>query len=586
MRGRLRALGVEGVAARTFHAAALAQLNFFWPTLAGDTAPSIVDNKVRRLAHAADGIGISPDVATLRWTSASEIEWRKVSMLSIEDYAPRASERDRPAGQRRPCRGTAARVREAQGRASSARFRGRPSSRVPACSRPSRRCRKLSASNTGTSGRTSSRMSRPCRTGCSNWLGDRRDLCVVGDASQTIYLVRGRRRTVPARVRQTVRGRSGGPPRDQLPIGCRDPRRRQRADARAARRLHLTAADFGRGHGSADRTRRTPVAPLPTVTAYDDDRAEARAVAARIASPDQRGHRPRATSRCCTERTRQSAELIAALSDVGIAPSVLGGRASSTCLRCGRRSWRCGGVGGAHRERLRRHRARHAPLSASRRIRRAGAAEALRDAWESPAACCDWRRRRPRAPRSGRSPTSSPLARRPTTSRRCARSPWRPLHAAKGLEWDHVHLVGIAEGPAVDLIRDDLRAGRRGTAPGVRRHHAGWANAVADLVARRTGAVSRPGSCERSAAALCVPRAVRPHAPVERTGAQAHRARSGTSRGLRARPVAEQPARHDPASHMHGRRRARLPGRSAARPRRATRGSRSRRWAATHARPG
>ena len=39
MRGRLRALGVEGVAARTFHAAALAQLNYFWPTLAGDTMP-------------------------------------------------------------------------------------------------------------------------------------------------------------------------------------------------------------------------------------------------------------------------------------------------------------------------------------------------------------------------------------------------------------------------------------------------------------------------------------------------------------------------------------------------------------------
>ena len=55
MRGRLRGLGVEGVAALTFHAAALAQLNFFWPTLTGDTMPSIVDNKVRLLAPAADG---------------------------------------------------------------------------------------------------------------------------------------------------------------------------------------------------------------------------------------------------------------------------------------------------------------------------------------------------------------------------------------------------------------------------------------------------------------------------------------------------------------------------------------------------
>ena len=66
MRGRLRALGVEGVSARTFHASALAQVNYFWPTLAGDSAPSIIDNKVKMLAHAADGIGMNLDTATLR----------------------------------------------------------------------------------------------------------------------------------------------------------------------------------------------------------------------------------------------------------------------------------------------------------------------------------------------------------------------------------------------------------------------------------------------------------------------------------------------------------------------------------------
>ena len=31
LRGRLRQLGAGGVAARTFHAAALSQLNYFWP---------------------------------------------------------------------------------------------------------------------------------------------------------------------------------------------------------------------------------------------------------------------------------------------------------------------------------------------------------------------------------------------------------------------------------------------------------------------------------------------------------------------------------------------------------------------------
>src|SRR5690554_7229487 len=90
LRGRLRELGVEGVSAKTFHAAALAQLNFFWPTLAGSAAPSIIDNKVRLLGQAADALRLRLDTATLR-DVASEIEWRKVSMLSIEEHARRGT---------------------------------------------------------------------------------------------------------------------------------------------------------------------------------------------------------------------------------------------------------------------------------------------------------------------------------------------------------------------------------------------------------------------------------------------------------------------------------------------------------------
>ena len=86
MRGRLRALGVEGVAARTFHATALAQLNFFWPQLANDTAPSIVDKKVRVLGQAADLLRLHLDAATLR-DVASRIEWRKVAMRTIDQDA-------------------------------------------------------------------------------------------------------------------------------------------------------------------------------------------------------------------------------------------------------------------------------------------------------------------------------------------------------------------------------------------------------------------------------------------------------------------------------------------------------------------
>src|SRR5450756_2599847 len=40
MRTRLRELGVAGVQARTFHAAALRQLGFFWPKVVGGAPPA------------------------------------------------------------------------------------------------------------------------------------------------------------------------------------------------------------------------------------------------------------------------------------------------------------------------------------------------------------------------------------------------------------------------------------------------------------------------------------------------------------------------------------------------------------------
>ena len=49
LRGRLRMLGAGGVAARTFHAAALAQLNFFWPQVIGGSMPKLLDSKARLL---------------------------------------------------------------------------------------------------------------------------------------------------------------------------------------------------------------------------------------------------------------------------------------------------------------------------------------------------------------------------------------------------------------------------------------------------------------------------------------------------------------------------------------------------------
>lgn len=97
MRTRLRHLGAGNVSAQTFHAAALRQVGHFWHQLTGGPAPSIIDGKARALTEAAREVGVRPDAATLRDTAA-EIEWRKVNNLTIEQYEPKAYNRTMPGG--------------------------------------------------------------------------------------------------------------------------------------------------------------------------------------------------------------------------------------------------------------------------------------------------------------------------------------------------------------------------------------------------------------------------------------------------------------------------------------------------------
>lgn len=85
LRGRLSALGVAEVTARTIHSAALSQIGYFWPTLTESTAPSVLSSKSRTLSDAALKLKISLDAATAR-DLAAEIEWRKVQQRSWDHY--------------------------------------------------------------------------------------------------------------------------------------------------------------------------------------------------------------------------------------------------------------------------------------------------------------------------------------------------------------------------------------------------------------------------------------------------------------------------------------------------------------------
>lgn len=91
MRARLRVLGVPNAAARTFHSAALKQLMYFWPYSFGGTFPKLLTSKGSFLG---DAMGLSdttlvPGVATLREISG-EIEWAKATQTAPSDYVEEA----------------------------------------------------------------------------------------------------------------------------------------------------------------------------------------------------------------------------------------------------------------------------------------------------------------------------------------------------------------------------------------------------------------------------------------------------------------------------------------------------------------
>jgi DNA helicase-2/ATP-dependent DNA helicase PcrA len=99
MRGRLRALDneVDGVAgtgavqAMTFHAAALRQLRYFWPRVVGDTGWELLDSKFAVVAQAANRAQIQAGTDDVR-DLAGEIEWAKSSLISPEQYAQKVAE--------------------------------------------------------------------------------------------------------------------------------------------------------------------------------------------------------------------------------------------------------------------------------------------------------------------------------------------------------------------------------------------------------------------------------------------------------------------------------------------------------------
>ncbi|WP_368733214.1 ATP-dependent DNA helicase UvrD2 [Streptomyces alkaliphilus] len=191
MRGRLRALGAGGVQARTFHSAALRQLQYFWPKAVGGEPPRLVERKVQLVAEAAARSRIRLERAELRDVT-SEIEWAKVTRTTPDDYpaAVAKSSREAPRDPAETSRIYAAYERLKQDR-SVIDFEdvllltvGILQDRPDIADTVRRQYQHFVVDEY--------QDVSPLQQGLLElWLGDRDNLCVVGDASQTIYSFTG-----------------------------------------------------------------------------------------------------------------------------------------------------------------------------------------------------------------------------------------------------------------------------------------------------------------------------------------------------------------------------------------------------------
>jgi DNA helicase-2/ATP-dependent DNA helicase PcrA len=97
MRTRLRALGVPSVAARTFHAAALKQLMYFWPQVLGGRFPALLTTKTGFLGEAINRANVSATKSnSVLRDVAGEIEWAKVIGLAPDEYIKAVDDYSRP----------------------------------------------------------------------------------------------------------------------------------------------------------------------------------------------------------------------------------------------------------------------------------------------------------------------------------------------------------------------------------------------------------------------------------------------------------------------------------------------------------
>ncbi|WP_347133375.1 ATP-dependent DNA helicase UvrD2 [Mycobacterium sp. DL] len=280
MRGRLRALddgtGTGGVQAMTFHAAARRQLAYFWPRVVGNTEWQLLDTKFSIVAQAANRSGLPTSTDDVR-DLAGEIEWAKGSLVSPEDYPSTVAE----AGRDIPFDAAKVAAVYTAYEALKARHEGRA-----LLDFDDLLLHTAAAIETDAAAAQEFRDRYRCfvvdeyqdvtplqQRVLDAWLGSRDDLTVVGDANQTIYSF------------------TGASPRYLLDFSRRFPEAaviRLERDYRSTPQVvslanRVIAAARGRMAGSRlHLIGQRPPGPEPTFSEYPDEVAEAAAVARKV----------------------------------------------------------------------------------------------------------------------------------------------------------------------------------------------------------------------------------------------------------------------------------------------------------------
>ncbi|HZK06302.1 MAG TPA: ATP-dependent DNA helicase UvrD2 [Actinomycetaceae bacterium] len=318
MRSRLRDLGAHGVQARTFHSAALRQLSYFWPiALGGGQVPRLQEHKAQLVVEAAGRLGISVDRATIR-DLAGEVEWAKVSMVTADDYQRRATAagREEVGGVDLATVGQLIRAYEdVKTERGVIDFEdvllmliGILAEREDIADQVRRQYRYFVVDEYQDVSPLQQRL-------LETWLGERREICVVGDVSQTIYSFTG---ATPAYLSGFARRYPEAP----VISLARDYRSTPQV-VNLANRI-LTTRSGRMPPGAVTLIAQRPSSVPVRFEAFDDDVAEAEGVAERIG--DLRGEGVPLSEIAVLYRTNSQSEVIEdVLSRAGIGYQVRGG---------------------------------------------------------------------------------------------------------------------------------------------------------------------------------------------------------------------------------------------------------------------